>query len=71
MPLRRLATIIVSSIESLEHRFAVESIEFPSLDEPFDPSSKAEEVLLEPDMTMNVSVIVAAAAQVSPPYSFP
>lgn len=64
-PLRRLTSIILSSIESLEHRFSVSSIDFPSLDEPFDPSSKAEEVLLEPDMMMNVSFIVAAASQVS------
>lgn len=65
-PLRLLGQIITSSIDVIEERLAEASVSFPSLDDPFDPTSKAESILVEPDVITATSHIVAAAAQVRP-----
>ncbi|KAF5363098.1 hypothetical protein D9757_012044 [Collybiopsis confluens] len=62
-PLRLLAQIITDSIDTIENRLADASTSFPSLDEPMDPTSKVESILVEPDMSRATSHIVAAAAQ--------
>ncbi|KAF5370952.1 hypothetical protein D9757_009884 [Collybiopsis confluens] len=55
--------IITDSIDTIENRLADASTLFPSLDEPMDPTSKVESILVEPDMSRATSHIVAAAAQ--------
>lgn len=67
--LRLLGQIINDSINVIEERLTEASVSFPSLDEPFNPTSKVESILVEPDMIKVTSHIVAAAAQVS--WTFP
>lgn len=62
--LRLLGQIINDSINAIEERLSKASVSFPSLDEPFNPTSKVESILVEPDMINVTSHIVAAAAQV-------
>lgn len=62
--LRLLAQIINDSVDMIENRLADASLTFPSLDDPFDPTSKAESVLSQPDVMRATSHVVAAAAQV-------
>lgn len=64
-PLRLLGQIINNSIDVIEGRFAEASLSFPSLDDPFNPTSKSEAILVEPDVITATTHIVAAAAQVS------
>ncbi|KAE9393732.1 hypothetical protein BT96DRAFT_999175 [Gymnopus androsaceus JB14] len=62
-PLRLLGQIINDSINIIEERLAEASVSFPSLDDPFNPTSKVESILVEPDIISATSHIVAAAAQ--------
>ncbi|KAE9393796.1 S-adenosyl-L-methionine-dependent methyltransferase [Gymnopus androsaceus JB14] len=62
-PLRLLGQIINDSIDIIEERLAEASVSFPSLDDPFNPTSKVESILVEPDIISATSHIVAAAAQ--------
>ena len=61
--LRQLGEIILNSIDTIEERLASDSLDLPSLDDPFDPTAKVETVLQEPDMVAATAFIVAAAAQ--------
>ncbi|KAJ7088438.1 O-methyltransferase [Mycena belliarum] len=61
--LRLLGTLILRSIHAIEARMEAESIEFPSLADPFDPKAKPEAVLLEADILAAIAHIVAAASQ--------
>lgn len=61
--LRLLSTLISSSIETIESRMSAQGHSFPSLDVPFDPSSKAELTLLEADVQHATEIIIAAASQ--------
>ncbi|KAJ7473961.1 O-methyltransferase [Mycena latifolia] len=61
--LRLLADLILESIHTIELRLEAECVEFPALTDPFDPTTKAESVLLEADMLTATSQIVAAASQ--------
>ncbi|KAE9386357.1 O-methyltransferase [Gymnopus androsaceus JB14] len=63
--LRLLGQIITDSIDIIERRMADASLSFPSLDEPFNSTSKVESVLVEPDMSKATSHIIAAAAQLT------
>ena len=63
-PLRLLGQIINDSIDIIEKHLAEASVSFPSLDDPFNPTSKVESILVEPDLISATSHIVAAAAQV-------
>ncbi|KAF7371897.1 O-methyltransferase [Mycena venus] len=61
--LRLLGELILKSIDAIESRLETESIEFPVLANPVDPSSKAESLLREADIVNATSYIVAAASQ--------
>ncbi|KAJ6605378.1 O-methyltransferase [Mycena vulgaris] len=61
--LRLLGDLILASIETIEARLDAECVEFPALTDPFDPTSKAETVLLERDVLTATSHIIAAASQ--------
>ncbi|KIK51637.1 hypothetical protein GYMLUDRAFT_78142 [Collybiopsis luxurians FD-317 M1] len=63
--LRALAQIITDSIDVIEGRLTNASETFPSLDEPFDPSTSVESILVEPEMSRATSLIIAAAAQLT------
>ena len=61
--LRLLRDIINDSIDLIESRLAAKGATFPSLNDPFIPTSDAEAILLEPDVLSATSHIVAAASQ--------
>ncbi|KAJ7934363.1 O-methyltransferase [Mycena leptocephala] len=61
--LRTLGELIFQSIRTIESRLQQEDLNFPALTEPFDPSGRAESVLLEPEISLARSCIVAAASQ--------
>ncbi|KAF8990766.1 O-methyltransferase [Cyathus striatus] len=62
-PLRLLGRLITSSIEQIEAQLEREGVTYPSLQGPFDPTSKAESALLHPDVLSASSLIIAAASQ--------
>lgn len=62
-PLRRLGQIIADAIDTIESRLIDADVSYPSIDKPFDPSSPAENLLLEPELLTAGSHIIAAAAQ--------
>ncbi|KAJ7691351.1 O-methyltransferase [Mycena rosella] len=61
--LRLLGELILQSIDAIESRMDAECVEFPSLTDPFDPTAKAESVLLGADLLTATSHIIAAASQ--------
>lgn len=62
-PLRLLGDIITTSIDKIEARLAQAEATFPSLSEAFNPTNKAEAILLEPEVLSATSHLVAAASQ--------
>jgi hypothetical protein len=62
-PLRLLGDIITSSIDQIESTLASSKLEFPSLNEPFDPTKPVEAALVTPDILAATSSIIAAASQ--------
>ncbi|KAJ7828335.1 O-methyltransferase [Mycena leptocephala] len=61
--LRTLGELIFKSIQTIESRLEQEHLKFPALKEPFDPAGRAESVLLETEICLARSCIVAAALQ--------
>ncbi|KAJ7926597.1 hypothetical protein B0H13DRAFT_1862057 [Mycena leptocephala] len=61
--LRTLGELIFKSIQTIESRLQQEHLKFPALKEPFDPAGRAESVLLETEICLARSCIVAAALQ--------
>ncbi|KAJ7828007.1 O-methyltransferase [Mycena leptocephala] len=61
--LRTLGELISKSIQTIESRLQQEHLKFPALKEPFDPAGRAESVLLETEICLARSCIVAAASQ--------
>ncbi|KAJ7234013.1 O-methyltransferase [Mycena haematopus] len=61
--LRLLGDLILRAIHAIECRLDDEGVEFPGLADPFNPTDKAEKVLLEKGMLAATSQIVAAASQ--------
>ncbi|KAJ7611513.1 O-methyltransferase [Mycena polygramma] len=61
--LRLLGELILDSIDAIEARLDAEAVEFPALADPFEPTTRAESVLLEAEMLTATSHIVAAASQ--------
>ena len=58
-----LRDIINNSIDVIESHLATKGATFPSLNDPFIPTSDAEAILLEPDVISATSHIIAAASQ--------
>jgi hypothetical protein len=58
-----LGEIILNSIQIIERRFNNEQVGFPALKDPVDPTSKSEALLLDPEISIARSSIVAAASQ--------
>ncbi|KAJ6548615.1 O-methyltransferase [Mycena capillaripes] len=63
--LRLLANIITESLDSVELVYQKAGLNFPSLDEPFNPSDPAETLRQEKEVAASVNNIMAAAAQIS------
>ncbi|KAI0063823.1 S-adenosyl-L-methionine-dependent methyltransferase [Artomyces pyxidatus] len=59
-PLKALATIISSSVQTLESAYSKKGVPFPSLDDPFQPIS----LYNEHDVVTATNLIVAAAHQI-------
>ena len=62
-PLRLLGEIITNCIDKVECRLGAASVSFPSINAPYNPTSKAEITLLDPDIFEATRHIVAAASQ--------
>lgn len=65
--LRSLQRIIDAALEDLDAIYeASGSISFPRLDEPYDPHSAGEKIAAaDPDASRAISLVVAAASQLS------
>ncbi|KAJ7605435.1 S-adenosyl-L-methionine-dependent methyltransferase [Mycena polygramma] len=63
--LRRLASIIMDSVTTMEDVYERTGMPLPSLDEPFNPQDPAEALRQDPEVSNAVKNIVAAAAQIS------
>ena len=61
--LRALANLINSSLDKMEASLVSRSQTFPSPDEPFNPATEAAR--MAPDVSEQVSIIVAAASQLT------
>ncbi|KAF7359926.1 hypothetical protein MVEN_00718600 [Mycena venus] len=63
--LRRLASIITDSVDSMERVYASSGMPLPSLDEPFNQHDPGEALRQDPEVSNAVKNIMAAAAQIS------
>ncbi|KAI0063775.1 S-adenosyl-L-methionine-dependent methyltransferase [Artomyces pyxidatus] len=59
-PLKALANLISSSVQTLESAYSKKGVAFPSLDDPFQPGSLNN----EPDVETATNLIIAAAHQI-------
>lgn len=64
-PLRQLANIISQSVDEIETVMTKGNLEYPSLDESFNPFSAEEAVAMSPEVRQPAALIVAACAQLS------
>ncbi|KAJ7602619.1 O-methyltransferase [Mycena polygramma] len=63
--LRRLASIIMDSVTTMEDAYARTGMPLPSLDEPFNPNDPAEALRQDLDVSNAAKNLMAAAAQIS------
>ncbi|KAJ7113840.1 O-methyltransferase [Mycena epipterygia] len=63
--LRRLASIITESVDTIEHVYAQAGMPLPSLDEPFNPEDSSEALSRDPEVSAATKNLIAAAAQIS------
>ncbi|KZV83651.1 S-adenosyl-L-methionine-dependent methyltransferase [Exidia glandulosa HHB12029] len=61
--LRKLAAIINAALDTLERELAAESLEFPTLDAPYDSTAPPEGVLERESAAHAIDLIVAASSQ--------
>ena len=61
--LRTLSKIISDGVDKIDKSCTRLQLKFPSLDEPFTPANHASQ--LDPQISEAVSIIVAAAAQIT------
>jgi len=66
-PLTALASIISSGVQTLESAYAKDGLNFPSLDDPFQPNH----LTFDPALMDTTRLIVAAAAQIIATVRFP
>lgn len=62
-PLRVLSDIISDAVTKVDEQYAAANLEFPSLEETFDPKDPANTLLSNLNVTQNISLVVAAAEQ--------
>ncbi|KAJ6581687.1 O-methyltransferase [Mycena capillaripes] len=63
--LRRLASIITDSVDTMERVYAASGVPLPSLDEPFNRHNPTEALRQDPEVSNAVKNLMAAAAQIS------
>ncbi|KAF7358294.1 hypothetical protein MVEN_00878700 [Mycena venus] len=63
--LRRLAAILTDALDSVDSVYQKAGLNFPSLDEPFDPKNEAEALRQDKAVAAAVNNIMAATAQIS------
>lgn len=69
--LRQLADLISESVDKIDASFAQNNLQFPSLDEPLNPTSLSEAAAMSPDVIAASMVIVGACAQLSASVNIP
>ena len=63
--LRQLADLISASVDAIDARYAKEGLEYPSLDNPFNPISPAEALAKNPELVKHILTAVSACGQLS------
>jgi hypothetical protein len=61
--LRVLADIISDAVDRIDNEYAAAHLDFPSLNELFDPKDPANVFLADAQVIKNTSLVVAAAEQ--------
>lgn len=64
-PLRQLATLISSSVDTIEREFCANGLSFPALDVPVNVKGQEEALARSTEVAEASRLIVAAAAQLS------
>jgi hypothetical protein len=64
-PLRVLSDLISEAVTLIDEQYTAASLEFPPLDDFFNPEHPASKLLSHPSVTKHVAIIVAAAEQLS------
>lgn len=62
-PLRTLVDLISDAVTKIDEIYSSSGLRFPALDDNFDFKQSVDALLLGPDVSKNVSVVVAAAEQ--------
>lgn len=63
--LRLLATLISDAVDQIESDYSSAGLEFPSLDDPFDPTQASNNLLFSSKISQQAAIIVGAAEQLS------
>ncbi|KAG7098349.1 hypothetical protein E1B28_000308 [Marasmius oreades] len=61
--LRQLADLISASVDTIDSHFSRNDLNFPSLNDPFNPASPAEALLRNPDLVKHIMTAVSACSQ--------
>ena len=64
-PLRQLADIISASVDRIDAQLLQAKVDYPSLDNPFNPTSPSEAATATPEVVQSSFLVVAACAQLS------
>jgi hypothetical protein len=70
-PLRQLVDIISCQVSEIEAIFEKQGVDYPSLNDPFVPSSQSELAAMAPDVIQCAMLVVAACGQLSTTLSQP
>ena len=70
-PLRQLADIISTSVDKIDTAFSAANLQYPSLNEPFNPTSPNEGLSMSPEVIQAATLAVAACAQLSATINVP
>ncbi|KAF4566231.1 hypothetical protein EYR40_001952 [Pleurotus pulmonarius] len=70
-PLRQLADIISASVTQIDAVFDKAGVEYPSLDDPFHPTSPSEQLSMAPEVIQASVLVGAACAQLGATVKIP
>jgi hypothetical protein len=63
--LRLLAETILNAVTRVEDQFEKAGLDFPSLEDPFDPSHPTSDLIFKPEVAADVALVVAATEQLA------
>jgi hypothetical protein len=63
--LRLLAETILNAVTRVEDQFEKAGLDFPSLNDPFDPTHPASGLIFKPEIAADVALVVAATEQLA------